>query len=382
MRRKREDTGMKVDEIPIFPTVSGPSSFINDNREKAPEYLRILIEEVGAIDGVTSLQELSQDDITTLPGGKMSLIYGIRAQGRWVVVKFRSRGGLAEADALRAWNRVGASVVAVMASGVLPAVQGLKEPVKYMVTEGAVDHQNQLAKTAQDYLVDHPEESKAVAVPLGEALAGMHRAVAGTGFGEFADMGEKKDGESTPQDWAGYLVGYLEKHTGDLLRLGFAPSKLEAFKERVGRMVFPKQGVMLHGDFSTRNSALVSHEPYMIKVFDPNPIIGHPSWDLAILENNCDFSKRRVDHSRDRQELKTKLEVEEATLEGVLHGYRSAGGETSGSEAIATAQLMQCLYLLPQKVFKANKRGKSPANDVESQVVRDTLSEKIDLLTR
>ena len=373
---------MNVEDIPIFPAVSGPSSFINDTRQAAPEFLRILIEQLAGIEGLCSLRELSKDDITALLGGKMSIIYALRVRGRWVVVKFRSRGGLAEAEALRAWNRVGASVVAVSASGVIPQARGAKEQVKYLVMEAAVDIQNAIAKTTQEYLAGHPDEAIVVARPLGEALAGMHRAVAGTDFGEFADMGEKKDGQRAPQNWAGYLVAYIDKHSGDLLQLGFPRPKIEALKQRVAQMEFSKWGVMLHGDFSARNSALVSREPYQIKVFDPNPIVGHPSWDFAILANNYDFSKRRVDHRQDRRDLRIKLEVEEATWEGVLQGYQAAGGEKCGSDAIAAAQLMQCLYLLPQKVFKARQQGKDLADDVESQVVRDTLSEKIEQLTR
>jgi fructosamine-3-kinase len=373
---------MHLADIPIFPTVTGPSSFINDNREEAPEFLRLLIEKHAGIDGVSSLEAFSDGDITILLGGKMSLIYALRVEGRWVVVKFRSRGGLAEAQALRAWNRVGASVVCVLANGVIREAGGGKEAVKYMVMEAVVDPQNRIARTAQEYLGDHPEEAREVARPLGEALAEMHRASAGTDFGEFADMDEKKDGKESPQSWASYLVGYLRQHHRDLLRLGFPPPRLHALRERIGGMAFPGTGVVLHGDFSARNSALVAHAPYQIKVFDPNPIIGHPSWDLAIIENNVDFSRRRLEHAPDRQDLRTKLQVEEGTLEGVLQGYARAGGEPCSGEEIAAAQLMQCLYLLPQKVFKAKRRGKSLANDTESQVVRDTMAEKIDLLTR
>ena len=146
-------------------------------------------------------------------------------------------------------------------------------------------------------------------------------------------------------------------------------------------MRFPRVGVLLHADFSARNSAVISCDPYQIKIFDPNPIIGHPSWDLAILENNVDFSKRRSEWCPDRQDYHIKRRVEEGILKGILQGYREAGGETHSDEAIAAAQLMQCLYLLPQKVYKAKSRRKTLANDLESQVVRDTMAEKIKLLS-
>lgn len=137
---------------------------------------------------------------------------------------------------------------------------------------------------------------------------------------------------------------------------------------------------MLHGDFSARNSVLISRLPHQLKVFDPNPIIGHPSWDFAILASNREFAKRRADRCPDRQDLRIKHAVEEATWEGVLQGYQAAGGERCSEEAIAAAQLMHCLYLLPQKVYTG--RGNTVAEDLESQVVRESLAEKIDRLTR
>jgi hypothetical protein len=202
----------------------------------------------------------------------------------------------------------------------------------------------------------------------------------GTDFGEFADMGEQREGEGAPQNWASYLIGYLGKHSDDLLRLGFPRPKIETLIRRLHQIEFHYWGVMLHGDFSARNSVLISRLPYQLKVFDPNPIIGHPSWDFAILANNREFSKRRAERCPDRQDLKIKREVEEATWEGVLQGYQAAGGVNCSEEAIAAAQLMHCLYLLPQKVYTG--QGKNVAEDLESFVVRESLSDKIERLTR
>ena len=368
---------MKVEDIPIFPNIISPSSFIDENRLAAPVYLQILIDQVAGIEGLRSLRELEKENITVLLGGKMSILYCLRVGARWVVVKFRSRGGQAEAEALLAWRRVGASVVEVLAHGVLPQVEGA---VKYLVMEAAVDLNNDIALTTQDYLIMHPEEARVVAGPLGAMLAGMHKAVVGTDFGEFADRGEKKEGERAPQEWSSYLVGYLDKHTDDLLRLGFSRSKIKGLSQRVAQMEFPRWGVMLHGDFSARNSVLVAQHPYQIKVIDPNPLIGHPSWDFAILANNVEFARRRLACQPERPELRVKLEVETATLEGILEGYQAAGGEHCSSEAIAAAQLMHCIYVLPQKVYTA--LGKEIADDLESQVVRSTLAEKVEMLTR
>lgn len=374
-------TAVREEEIPIFPEVTGPSNFINNNRYRAPEYLRTLIEQLEGIEGLNSLRELSVGDIKPLLGGKMSMVYGVRVDGRWVVVKFRSRGGQAEAEALGAWTQVGARVVTPIKHGMVAKAKGFRKRVNYLVMEAAVDCNNDIAPTTQDYLRDHPDEAQEVSRPLGEALAEMHRAEVETDFGEISDMRNGDSKDPPPQDWASYLVGYIEVHTEDLLRLGFDRPKIESLKKRVGQLSFPRMGVLLHADFSARNSAVISCDPYQIKVFDPNPIIGHPSWDLAILKNNVDFSKRRSEWCPDRQDFHIKRHVEEGTLKGILQGYREAGGDSSSDEAIAAAQLMQCLYLLPQKVYKAKSRGKTLVDDLESQVVRHTMADKIEMLS-
>ena len=74
---------MRVEDIPIFPEVRGPSNFIHNNRYRAPEYLRTLIEQLEGIEGLKSLRELAAGDIKPLLGGED--VDGVRDPGGWAL---------------------------------------------------------------------------------------------------------------------------------------------------------------------------------------------------------------------------------------------------------------------------------------------------------
>ncbi len=368
---------MDVKEIAVIPSGPGASEGVRALREHAPKYLQTLIEKLHAVPGLKSLKELEKENIKALSGGNMSVDYAVCADGKWVVVKFRSAGAEAEAEALTAWSNSGADVVGVTAHGKLPDTKSSGDAVKYLVLEAAVNKDNQLAETVKSYLEDHPGETKNVARTMGQVLAKMHQATAGDYFGEFADMwGNKNHGKGFPS-WTSYLVGYVDKHKDYLVRLGFSPLKVENLRKAIAALKFTKEGVYLHGDFSERNALLTSHNPYQVKVFDPNPIIGDPSWDLAILYNNHEFAKRKFDHDPEDTEIRKQHQLENELLSGIKEGYQLIHGEEVSTQAIAAAQLMQCLYLLPGKEKKAKKEGKEPADSLEAQVVKDTLFDKV-----
>ena len=369
---------MKVDDIPVVLDEDAASEGVNEFRQAAPGYLQELIEQVHGIEGLDSLDQLHEEDMKALAGGSMSADYAVRARGKWVVVKFRSQGAEAEAEALRAWKKAGADVVAVYNDGVIPSTKEKEHPVKFLVLEAAQDEKNELAPTAQDYLKDHPEEAKAIGQVMGRVLAAMHRAQDGSNYGNFADMWGSE--ENPPQSWNAYLIGYVDEHRQDLLDLGFTELKLKNLKRVLEKMGFPKNGVYLHGDFSTRNAMLVDHSPqtgnrsFQVKIIDPNPLIGQPSWDLAVLRNNLEFARRKVLHRPDNPDFQKELSVQRDIYDGVMEGYRESGGPDIDLQALDAAMLMQTLYLLP------GKERKTEGENLEALVVKDTLFDKLEAL--
>ncbi len=371
---------MKQEAIPIPKSDRAAADSLKEVRSKGPEYLKTLVEDLHGIQGLNSLADLGEEDIIALSGGNMSVDYAIRVQGRWVVVKFRSGGAEAEAEALRAWRKAGASVVEVFNSGDLPKREDEDKQVKYLVLEAAMDEQNRLAKTGQEYVKSHPEDTYKIAVQMGRVLAAMHRAKAQHSYGEYADMWSSDENKPSMRTWNDYLLTYVDEHHDDLINWGFTPLKLENLKRALAAMEFPEQGVYLHGDFSTRNAMLITMNPFLVKVLDPNPLIGHPSWDLAVLYNNEEFEKRKLDHDPENGTYRSAHKIQKDALEGVLEGYEQAGGEKIERKAIAASQLMQCIYLLPGKEKRAKKEGREPERDIQSMVVKDTLFDKLEWL--
>ncbi len=370
---------MQVKDIPVVPTGSGAPEGLKELRQQAPEMLRILIEQIHAIEDIQTLDDLQPNDLKALAGGNMSVDYAIRVNRKWMVIKLRTSGAEAEAEALRAWKQAGANVVAVFNSGVLPQTEQTKKQVKFLVLEAAMNGQNQIGKTVKEYIKEHSEAAQPIAEKMGEVLAAMHTAVAGNHYGEFADMWGSEEGENAPHTWNAYLMGYVDEHARHLRELGFTQLKIDNLKRKLQSMKFPEKGVYLHGDFSERNSILTRLQPYQVIVFDPNPLIGDPSWDLAILQNNFEFAKRKLEHNRDDAN-QTQLQIEQAILEGVLEGYHKAGQGNIKEEALYASQLMQCLYLLPGKEKRAKKEGRSPEESLEALVIKDTLFDKLERL--
>ncbi len=371
---------MKQTEVPVPKSEQGVSDGLKGMRSKGPEFLRTLIEDLDGIQGLDSLQDLHPDDVVALGGGNMSVDYAVRVQDRWEVVKFRSGGARAEAEALRAWKRSGADVVEVFNSGVLPQTRHDDKEVKFLVLEAAMDEQNQLAQTGKQYLKRNPSAAHAIAVQMGQALAAMHQAKADHPYGEFADMWGSEEGKPPMLTWNDYLLGYVDEHHDDLTNWGFTPLKLENLKRTLAALEFPDQGVYLHGDFSSRNAMIVKADPFRIKVLDPNPLVGHPSWDLAVLFNNEEFEKRKLDHDPQNGVYRSGHQIQKELLDGVLEGYRQAHGEEIDRRAVAASQLMQCLYLFPGKEKRAKNEGRNPDEDIQSMVVKDTLFDKLEWL--
>ncbi len=371
---------MKREEIPVPKSEQGVSNSLKGMRGKGPAFLQMLVEDLDGIEGLNSLEDLQQENVVALAGGNMSVDYAVQVQDRWVVVKFRSGGARAEAEALRAWKQAGADVVEVFNSGVLPETKHGDKEVKFLVLEAAVDEHDRLANTGKAYIRRHPEATLDIAVQMGRALAAMHRAKANHPYGEYADMWGSEEGKPPMLTWNDYLLGYVDEHHDDLIGWGFTPLKLENLKRALAALEFPDQGIYLHGDFSARNAMIVKTAPYRIKVLDPNPLIGHPSWDLAVLYNNEEFEKRKLDHDPENGIYRSAHQIQKDILAGVLEGYREAHGQELDRKAIAASQLMQCLYLFPGKERRARNEGREPGEDIQSMVVKDTLFDKLEWL--
>lgn len=368
---------MNISDVTKLPVAPHMPANVKQLRENAPRYLKSILERTYAIKEVKSLKELGQGALTPLGGGMLSAAYWLQIDGESRVIKLRYRGIDAEAKSLEAWRKKGADVVAVIAKGIVPETRQTDDKVKYLVLEGVTDKKGEVAPTCFEYVESHPEAIKKIGEILGNELFKIHSAKTTRSFGEFADMWGKN--KAPLKTWNSYLQSFIIMHYDYLLTLGLTESKLKRLLQQVKEKKFPRRGTFVHGDYSLRNAMLTSKNPLEVKIFDPNPLIGDPSWDLAILYNNFEFEKRKHEYNTRKKAFHASYIRDKDTLEGLVKGYTESGGKID-EDAVAMSQLMQCIFLLQIEENKARKQKVDPEKEIEVMVRKDTLFDKVERL--
>lgn len=320
---------MKLTEIEKLPAKANMPVAARRLRSRAPVYLRSIIEESQILPGVSSVKELRSEHLQTMGGGAEAATYLLNTPGKQLIIKFSYGGIAAEAEALKVWKARHVRVPHMIAHGQVPADQR----VKYLVQQALVDYHGRVGETCADYLLHKPEQSRSVGRLLGRELTKLHQAVAKRSFGDYAD----NLGNTAPYgSWNKYIMGYIDLHAEFLEQLGVSQIQFEKLRDIIQKRRFLKCGRYLHGDFSVRNAVVTSHEPLKVGVFDPNPIIGDPTWDIAVMFNNRDYRRRRMkydDHEHDLFRRDQQLVI------GLQQGY----GRQIDEGSLEISQLAQAL---------------------------------------
>lgn len=321
---------MKYTEIPVLPTKHIASSQSRKVREEAPAYLRAVIEKTRAVPFASSLADLGEDDLTPLGGGKDAATYLLLHHGKAVIIKFGYQGLAAEAEALQAWAAKGVHVPAVYGQGAVPGTDRGKQPVYYLVEEALVDTHGRLAETCEAFLHHSPKQARQIGDLMGRELTKVHRSISNRSFGDYADS---NGNTAAYGSWNKYLLDYFATQEKYLQERGVAQYKIQAVRDFIAKCTFVKRGRYIHGDFSIRNAAIQPHKDRVL-LFDPNPVIGDPSWDVAILYNNRDFSKQHTTYDDSQHEIFNRNQQ-------LLIGFRQGYGRNISLPNLVTAQLVQ-----------------------------------------
>jgi aminoglycoside phosphotransferase (APT) family kinase protein len=140
-------------------------------------------------------------------------------------------------------------------------------------------------------------------------------------------------------------------------------------------MRFPSRGTYLHGDYSLRNIMIVSSLRLRAVIFDPNPLIGDPSWDVAVLFNNRDFRRRRYEWEPSNPEYRKGYRIEQRFFEGFLQSYRRAREEKLDLASVRISQLIHTIVSLQTEERKQYPRKKKE-KELELRVRREALFER------
>jgi hypothetical protein len=199
---------------------------------------------------------------------------------------------------------------------------------------------------------------------VGAELHRLHQAVDRTGFGNFADS---PGSERTYSSWSAYLEDFFALYAGFVKQLGIGEDRIQAVRGFIRRCPFVPNGRFLHGDVTIRNVGVYSYSPITVCLFDPNPLSGDPSWDIAPMINNAAFNEIRY---RLERVLPEPLERDRELAAAFKECYPGKVAE----ESLLTAQLVQAVLQAEHRQDRLH-RGQTDIFDVEvtHQFIRDVV---------
>jgi fructosamine-3-kinase len=315
--------------------------------------LRWVLDDSGEFPDLPRLDQLAPEQVVELGGGVDAATYLVRCPDRDVVVKLKSNGIEAEARALRAWRPYTTRVPEVLGTGTVPSAG--ERPTKYLILAALKNDAGQLVETAAEYLDRSPASARELGRALGAELHRMHQALDETGFGNFADS---PGGERTYRSWSGYLEDFFALHADLVRRLGIGEDRMQATLAFIRACPFVAEGRFLHGDVSIRNVGVFDDQPFTVGLFDPNPLSGDPSWDIAPMMNNVAYNELR---SRREGAPSAVLARDHELLDGFWESYSGDVAE----EALLAAQLVQAVL---QAEHREDRQRQRQADTVDVDV--------------
>jgi aminoglycoside phosphotransferase (APT) family kinase protein len=318
--------------------------------------LRWVLEASGAFPDLPPPDRLSSEQVVELEGGVDAATYLVRCPGRDVVVKLKSHGLEAEARALRAWKPYTTRVPEVLGSGTVPS--GDERPMRYLLLAALKNDEGGIVETGAQYLDRSPASARELGRAVGAELHRMHQAVDEEGFGNFADS---PGSERTYGSWSGYLEDFFSLHAGLVRQLGIGEDRIRATRAFIRACPFVAEARFLHGDVSVRNVGIFRDQPITVGLFDPNPLSGDPSWDIAPMMNNVAYNELR----RHREGAPSKLLLRDREL---LDGFWESYPSGLAQESLLTAQLVQAML---QAEHRQDRLAHDQADTVEVDVTHD-----------
>jgi fructosamine-3-kinase len=328
--------------------------------------LRWVLDESGQFPDLPGLDEMSPEQVVSLGGGVDAATYLVRRPETDVVVKLHSSGLEAEARALQAWRRYTARVPEVLGLGTVPSTG--EHSIKYLILGALKNAEGEIVDTAADYLHRSPASARELGRAVGGELHRMHQAVETTGFGDFADS---VGSERAYSSWCSYLEDFFALHADFVQQLGIDDDRIHATRAFIRTCPVVAEGRFLHGDVTIRNVAVYSNRPITVGLFDPNPLIGDPSWDIAPMMNNVAFNELR---SRRESEPPAALARDRDLAAGFWESYPHDVAE----ESLLAAQLVQAIL---QAEHRQERLDRNQTDAVDVAVSHEFIRSLVDRVT-
>jgi fructosamine-3-kinase len=327
--------------------------------QEAEDHLRWLIEESGEFPDLHGLDQLEPDQVDSMGGGADAATYLVKRPDGDAVIKLNSEGLESEARALRAWKPYTERVPEVLGLGTVPSSG--EPPIKYLILAALKNDDGDVVETANDFLEKSPASARELGRAVGVELHRLHQAVDHAGFGNF---GDSPGSERTYQSWSDYLEDFFVIYADFVQQIGIDDDQIEAVRRFMRACPFVAEGRFLHGDVTIRNVGVYSYRPITVGLFDPNPLSGDPSWDIAPMMNNVAFNELR---DRRESESPAPLTRDRELLAGFWETYPDEVAE----ESLLTAQLMQALL---QAEHRQDRLHRNETDTVDVAVTHEFIS--------
>ncbi|MDN5275410.1 MAG: hypothetical protein JWN33_59 [Candidatus Saccharibacteria bacterium] len=325
---------MKITDIDLLPIKKHFPLNAKRVRARAPKLIASVINDTDVISSVPSIRHLRPEHIQALSGGVDAATYLVSLPKEQVIIKLSYIGVDAEAEAIEAWRKRHVRVPRMIKTGVVPSTRNDKYPVKYLVQQALLDDTGRLIETCATYLTRAPHKARKIGVLLGRELDKLHSCVSDRRFGDFNDTRRRPTAYDT---WNDYVYTAIKKQKDYLVSIGVSREDLRAVLRFVKSYDFVRKGRYLHGDFSIRNVAVKSYDPLKISVFDPNPIIGDPTWDVSFIWNNYQFEKRRIAVDKSQHDLFVRNQQ-------LWIGFKQGYNRTIDEGSLAVSSVIQAIY--------------------------------------
>ena len=353
---------MKVSEIDILSVDHPMPSAKKRMRQQAPKYIASVINDTKALPHIRSIDELRPEHIQPLAGGVDAATYLINHPKEQVIIKIGVGGVSAEAEAIEAWRKRHVRAPRMIATGVVPITKGTRQPYYYLVQQALLDTSGRIIETCADYLVYAPHQARKVGRALGRQLNKIHSSVSNRFFGEFKDSPGSKANYKT---WNGYVYDALAKERSFLKEtVGISDEMIDGALRTIKNHSFIKKGRYLHGDFSIRNVAVKSRDPLKVSVFDPNPIIGDPTWDVSFLINNYEYEKRRLVYDDSQRDLYVRYQQ-------LWIGFKQDYKRVINEQSLRVAQVIQAIYQAQYTLSINDTIGLKVRKEVITQLIKE-----------
>ncbi len=359
---------MELKDLPIHPIEPWMFPEAQELRREAPENLVSMIE-TGVLENVSSLADLESSQVSVLDGGENSTCFFLNDNDQPVIVKFRHAGSSSETKALIVWGEHDLPVPKVISHGIVPGTQDFPNSTKYLVEEAIMDNDGNLSKSGYRFIAENPGELASVADRMGKILAGIHSVKAnGMKFGGFADTWGNANGIDSFED---YLVGSIKFQREFLTQEGLSPESIDSIIKSIQAADFSEQGVYIHGDYGLHNVLVRNDNAEDVIVFDPNPLVADPYWDIAPILSKLEVKRRKAEANPQNIEFKEEFEKEKVYVDSLIKAYKVEMGEEFDEKRMDAIQFVRLVRKIDYGSRKEKAASSIEQGTAEAKAIAD-----------